>query len=160
MSNPPLRLGTMLTLSMGDLICLPPTLSSLPWHLMPHTFTGQLVAAHPLCHPTFPEQLVTMSCDVLSSCPQQVRSQNREATGMASGWAVHSATSGLQSWHGGSWTPTRAERGLSSVFLHPHRDMAPCGAAVHDLQHSCGVGACRGGIPSVTCSTTGLLTNY
>jgi len=47
MPNSPLLLGTMLTLNMGDLICLPPTLYSLPLHLMPHTFTMQRVAACP-----------------------------------------------------------------------------------------------------------------
>lgn len=31
----------------------------------------------------------------------------------------------------------------------------PCGAAVHGLQQSCGVGTGRGGVPSGTCSTTG-----
>lgn len=145
----------MLPLSMGDSICLPPTLNSLPLHLTPHTFTVQHVAALPPCHPTFAGQLVTTSCDVLPSCSQQVRSQSREAMGMALGWAAHSGASALQLPHGGSWTPTRAEHGLSSVFPHPHRDLAPCGAAVHDLQQSCGVGAGRGGIPSAACSTTG-----
>lgn len=73
-----------------------------------------------------------------------------------SGWLLAgrtSAASTLQPPHGGS--RTRAEHGLPSTFLHPHRDLALSGAAVHGLHQSCGIGAGRGGIPSATCSATG-----
>lgn len=89
--------------------------------------------------------------DVLPSC-SQVRSQGR----VAQGWLLAGSTlavSTLQPPHSGS--RTRAEHGLPSTFLHPHRDLALSGAAVHDLHQSCGVGAGRGGIPSATCSATG-----
>lgn len=100
MPNPPLPLGTVL--SMGDSICLPPTLRSLPLHLTPHTSTVQHVGARPPQHPTFTGQLVATSCDVVPRCSRQVRSQSWEAMGMAPGWAAHSETSALQPHHGGS----------------------------------------------------------
>lgn len=145
MPNPPRLQGTMLTLSMGDFICLSPTLSSLPLHLTPHTFTMQHVAAHPPCHLTFTGQLVTMGS------PWGPRS------GKPWRWflAGQRAQGFLLSSHPMVRAEHQKEHQLPSVLLHPHRDLAPCEAAVHDLQQNCGVEAGRGGIPSATCPTMG-----
>lgn len=135
----------------GRLHLSAPHLSSLPQPFRPHTFTVQCLPALGVTSPS----LGSWS-DMVPSCSHQVRPQGREAQG----WLLAGRTlaaSGLQPPQGGS--QTRAEHGLPSTFLHPHRDVALSGAAVPDLHQSCGIGADRGGIPSASCSIVGLLTN-
>lgn len=134
----------------GRLHLSAPHLSS---YLSPSGLTGLLCSA---CLPCLSPHLHWAAghqySDVLPSCSQQVRSQRREARG----WPLAGSTlaaSTFQPPHGGN--RARAEHGLPSTFLHPHGDLAPSGAAVHDLHQSCGEGAGRGGVSSATCSAAG-----
>lgn len=130
----------------GRLHLSAPHLSSLPQPFRPHTFTVQCLPALPVTSPSLgtwsPPALVWSQLLTPGEVPGQ------GGSGVAPGWQSSGC---LCSPATPRWKLNKS-RAWAALYLPPSSQRP-------DTLWSCGIGADRGGIPSATCSTMGLLTN-